>query len=135
MSRSSLVCLSRLSVGVVLVLFAVESGSTQSVQSLSGRWRLHSLMDGSDVVIECDLKQHGRDLDGSCTSEQGPFDMSGNASASSFSLQCQSDIGGGDSTVTYVGKLSGTKMMGKISIGAEEPTGRFTGVLVRESGL
>jgi len=118
---------------VFSLILSSAIGVGQSRTSISGTWRVHTLIDGNDMVSECDFSQTGASVSGTCSSEQGTVDVVGQVKAPSVSLSYDSDYNGTASTITLTGTVAGQRMTGKVSVDPDEASGKFTAVLARRT--
>lgn len=104
---------------------------TQQYGSADGRWRVHGWLDGNDLEAECTLIQRGRTLRGTCTTEQGVSEISGQSQGSNVSWSYEGDSGGVPTTIRYNGALNGGRITGKISELDNPNAGAFKAELIR----
>lgn len=118
---------------VLSLILSSAIGVGQSRTSISGTWRVHTLIDGNDIVSECDFFQTGANVSGTCSSEEGTVDVVGQVKAHLVSLSYDSEYNGTASTITLTGSVAGPRMTGKVSVDSDEASGKFTAVLTRRT--
>ncbi|MGI4757351.1 MAG: hypothetical protein ACRYGF_10955 [Janthinobacterium lividum] len=110
------------------ILLIVSSGVAvaQTGSGAAGRWRVHSWINGNDQVAECNFMQSGTTMRGTCTTEQGQTEITGQSSGSSVSWSYNADNKGTSSLFSYRGNLGGGKIIGRIVV-SPDPDGATGG--------
>lgn len=122
--RYPVACLATLS-----MLWSFSANCQENVAA--GRWRVHGWLDGNDLEAQCTLIQHGRLLGGTCTTEQGAFEVTGQSQGAAVSWSYEGDSGGMPATIRYSGSISLGRMIGKISVTDNPDAGAFKAELIR----
>jgi hypothetical protein len=107
--------------------FAVTSYAADGT-SISGKWKVHSVIDGDESDVTCNFTQKDKDLSGSCTTDKGEKTMSGKIDGKTISFSYDSEYDGSPYTAKYSGSFdaSGQKLIGAVVIDAFGVDGDFT---------
>ena len=97
--------------------------------SVSGKWKIHSNIEGNESDVVCSLTQAGDAVSGTCySSEMKETQASGKVEAGKTSWSYQSEYNGSPITVKYTAKLNivDGKFSGTVSVDPYGVDGDFT---------
>jgi opacity protein-like surface antigen len=97
---------------------------------ISGKWKIHIDVQGTENDVTCDFTQKDTDLTGSCTTDKGDKPLTGKVDGKTIKFQYDAEYEGTPYTAKYSGGLdsTGAKFAGAIVIDAFGADGDFTGV-------
>lgn len=94
---------------------------------LSGNWTIHSTIAGNESDITCSFTQKDKDLTGTCKTDNGNVDITGNIGDQKVIWTYKTEYNGSPLTVTYYGNLeSANKMSGTVKVEEFGVDGDFT---------
>lgn len=98
--------------------------------SLTGKWQVHTSVEGNDYDSTCTFTQKEHDLSGSCVSNSGTVTVSGKVEEKNVTWTYQSEYNGTPLTVTHTGTVeSPEKISGTVSVPEFGVGGSFTASL------
>jgi autotransporter translocation and assembly factor TamB len=97
--------------------------------SLTGKWKIHTAIEGNESYSECTIKQTENDLAGICVSEQGTVKITGKVDGKKVAWSYESEYNGSPLTVKYNGTLDAGKITGDASVVEFGVGGEFTATL------
>jgi len=108
-----------------VVLAALASAGENP--SVNGKWQVHSSVAGNESDMVCTFTQKDDALSGSCTSDQGKFEITGTVNGNKVAWSYKSEYNGTPLTVKYDGTVdSATKMKGSADVPEFSAGGDFT---------
>lgn len=98
--------------------------------SLSGKWTIHSNVEGNESKAECTFIQKDNGLSGSCATENGDKPLAGEVDGQKITWSYDSEYEGTPLTVKFSGTIdsAATKLAGSVSVEQFGVDGDFTGV-------
>jgi len=110
-----------------LLLFVSAAASAQTpAPSLSGKWKVHSIVSGNEYNSTCTITQTGNAFAGTCVSEQGETKMAGSVDGSKATWKVDTDYQGTPITLTYTGAFDAKgKLTGSLEVQPFGVTGDF----------
>ena len=97
--------------------------------SLAGKWQVHASIGGNEYEMACTFTQKDDALSGTCVSEQGTSEISGNIAGNKVAWSYKSEYNGTPLTVKFDGALdSATKMKGSVSVPEFGAEGEFSAI-------
>lgn len=103
--------------------------------TVAGKWTIHSVIQGYEGDIECNLTQEGQKVSGRCKSAPAPgvsLEMTGKVQDSQVTLQYNTQYNGDDLTIVYTAKLEATeKFAGSLNVQPMDVGGEFTATVVK----
>lgn len=97
--------------------------------------RIHSVIQGHEGDIECNLTQEGQKVSGTCKSPQAPgasLEMTGKVQNDQVTLQYNTQYNGDDLTIVYTAKLeTAQKFAGSVNVQPMDVGGEFAATLVK----
>lgn len=118
----------RLLLLALLLCTAVVSPAANNA-SMNGKWKIQNSIAGNQSQLVCTFTQMNNDLGGSCTTEQGNFNVSGRVDDKKITWSYDSKYHGFSLTVIYSGTLEAVaKASGNVSIQRFGVTGSFIAV-------
>lgn len=111
-------------------LLAGASGlaSADDPPSLSGKWQVHTNVNGNENDQVCTIEQKAAELTGNCSSDQGSGAITGKVEAKNVTWTYKSTYNGNPLTVIYSGKLETAKITGGLNVVEFGVEGQFTAV-------
>lgn len=112
------------------VLLALAAGFACAADpALSGKWKLHSSIQGYEGELTCDFTQDGQNVSGACKSNDpsaGPIQMKGKLAKNELMLQYKTMYNGDELTVIYTAKIeSAEKFSGRVDVQPVNADGDF----------
>jgi hypothetical protein len=98
--------------------------------SLSGKWKIHTNVEGNESDAECTFHPKDKNLSGGCATEQGDKPLVGQIDGQKVTWSYDSEYEGSPLTVKYSGTIdsAGTHLSGSVSVEQFGVDGDFTGV-------
>jgi hypothetical protein len=84
--------------------------------SLTGKWAIHTSINGNESDQVCTIEQKGPDLTGNCSSDQGSGSITGKVDAKKVTWTYKSTYNGNPLTAIYNGTIETAKITGGISV-------------------
>jgi hypothetical protein len=97
--------------------------------SLTGKWKVHTSVEGNESNSECTITQTDNDLAGTCASEQGSGKIIGKVDGKKVSWSFNSEYNGSPLTVKYNGTLDSGKITGDANVVEFGVGGEFTATI------
>ncbi len=111
----------------LLLVSAAALVSAGDNPSLIGKWQVHNSISGNESDQTCTFTQKDSDLTGSCSSDNGPVDISGKVDGKKVTWAYKSEYNGTPLTVKYQGMVeSATKITGSVNVPEFSADGDFT---------
>ena len=119
---------------IFVLMFAV-SAFAAGVPSLTGRWKIHNSVAGSESDQECTLVQTGNKITGSCKSQDGKdLVVTGSLDGKKATWKYDSDFNGNPLTMTYTATLDDSgRVAGSVQVDPFGVSGDFTATPVKET--
>lgn len=114
---------------LVLVLFLGSIGAyAQGDSTVSGQWRVHSTFSGYQTDALCALTQRGNKLTGTCTSEDGKYQLEGLNDGAKVAWFYETEHSGIQATVKFTGSLDTAtrRISGSVYVPQFDTNGTFT---------
>ncbi len=115
---------------VLLWIFLVSvavSAQAVDTNAMSGKWKVHTEISGTEQDQDCTFTQKDTDLTGSCTSDKGAVNITGKIDDKKVTWSYDSDYEGTPLTVKFSGtRNSETKIVGTATVDAFGVEGDFT---------
>ena len=108
-----------------LAAFAILSAFPLAAADVSGHWMFEGDVSGNPIQLECDLKQEGAKLSGSCKASTGEVQVAGEVNDPKVRFSYTVDYQGTAYTLYYSGTLESDDAM-KGEIGVAGTAGSFT---------
>ena len=116
-----------LDAGAAPAVAATESAAPAANNlSLTGKWKVHTSVEGNDSNSECTITQTDNDLAGTCASEQGSGKITGKVDGKKVTWSYLTEFNGSPLTVKYNGTLDAGKITGDASVVEFGVGGEFT---------
>lgn len=94
---------------------------------LDGKWQVHNSIEGNESDQACTFTQKDSNLTGSCTSDNGPVNVTGKVDGKKVTWSYKSEYQGTPLTVNYQGTLDSTnKITGSVNVPEFSADGDFT---------
>jgi hypothetical protein len=110
-----------------LLVFAATSVLASGPTDITGRWKFHSVISGTETDTPCALVQSERKLSGTCRVNDADVKIVGKVDNKKITFQYNSDYNGTDLTVTYTGALDDSgNIKGDVNVEPFAVSGDFT---------
>jgi hypothetical protein len=119
----------------VLLWVAASGFACAADATVAGKWNIHSVIQGYEGDLECNLTQDGVKVSGTCKSAQQPgvsLEMTGKVEDRQVTLQYNTQYNGDELTIVYTAKLENAdKFSGLVNVLPMQVGGEFTATLVK----
>jgi hypothetical protein len=114
---------------ILLASTSALAASADNV-SLSGKWKIHSNVEGNESDAQCTFTQKDNDLGGSCVTDNGEKPLAGKVEGQRITWSYDSEYDGTPLTVKFSGTMdsAAAKLSGSVSVEPFGVDGDFTGV-------
>ena len=110
-----------------LFLLASTSAFAVSPPALTGQWKVHNSIAGSESDQQCTFELKDKDLTGSCKSDQSTVQVTGSLDGNKLTWKYNSDYNGTQLTLTYTATLDDSgKIAGTVEVQPFGVSGDFT---------
>jgi hypothetical protein len=99
---------------------------------VSGNWKVHNSISGSESDQDCTLSQNGKELTGTCKGENGEVKLTGSVDGNKINWKYDSEYNGTPLTLTYAGTLDDSgAIKGDVNVDPFGVSGEFTATPVK----
>ena len=118
------------------LLFTV-SAFAAGAPSLTGKWKIHNNVMGSESDQECTLVQTDNKITGSCKSEEGKdLAVTGSLDGNKATWKYETDYNGMPLTLTYTATLDDSgKVTGSLQVDPYGVSGEFAATSVKDAAM
>jgi hypothetical protein len=114
-----------------VLLFATTRLLTAEA-AISGNWKVHNSISGSESDQDCTLSQNGKELTGTCKGENGEVKLMGSVDGNKINWKYDSEYNGTPLTLTYAGTLDDSgAIKGDVNVDPFGVSGDFTATPVK----
>ena len=114
-----------------VLLFATTRLLTAEA-AISGNWKVHNSISGSESDQDCTLSQNGKELTGTCKGENGEVKLTGSVDGNKINWKYDSEYNGTPLTLTYAGTLDDSgAIKGDVNVDPFGVSGDFTATPVK----
>jgi hypothetical protein len=112
---------------VPLVAFGAALAFAADAPSITGKWQVHNSISGNESDQVCTFTQKDAAISGSCTSERGAVEVTGNVDGNKITWSYKSEYEGTPLTVHYEGVIdAAAKISGSVDVPEFSAEGEFT---------
>jgi hypothetical protein len=110
------------------ILLAGAAGimAADETPSLTGKWQVHTNINGNENDQVCTIEQKGSELTGNCSSDQGSGAIAGKVDAQKVTWTYKSTYNGNPLTAVYNGTIEMAKITGGLRVEEFGVEGQFT---------
>ena len=115
---------------MVSILLASATALPAENASLSGKWKVHTDIGGTQSDPICSFTQKDDELTGNCGSDDGDKPLTGKVDGKTITWAYHSEYEGTPLTVNYKGTMdaTGAKLSGTVSVPEFQADGEFSAV-------
>ena len=111
----------------LLLSFLAALATAADTPSISGKWEVYTSISGNESKQSCTFTQKDDALTGSCVSDRGTVEISGNVKGVKVAWSYKSEYNGTPLTVNYDGSWEATpRIKGNVTVPEFGAAGDFT---------
>lgn len=115
-----------------VLLVATTPFLNAEAAGITGKWKVHNSISGSESDQDCTLSQNGKELTGSCKGDNGEVKVTGSVDDKKVTWKYDSEYNGSPLTLTYTGTLDDSgSIKGEVNVDPYGVTGDFTATPVK----